>query len=51
MQRLELAFDVKTKHMTGVYMYPLRMTWEDCKKLWGENITVQRNLMANDGSK
>jgi S1-C subfamily serine protease len=51
MQKAELAFDAKTKRLTNVYLYPLRMTWEDCKKLWGENVSVQRNLAANDGSK
>jgi hypothetical protein len=51
MQRIELGFDSKTKRLTNVYLYPVRMTWDECKKLWGENVTVQRNMAANDGSK
>ncbi len=42
-QRIELGFDSKTKRMTNVYMYPLRLTWDDCKRLWGDDVRTVRN--------
>jgi S1-C subfamily serine protease len=47
-QHIELQFDSKTKRLTNVYLYPTRLTWEECKRTWGDNITVKKNP---DGSK
>ncbi|MEO8593480.1 MAG: trypsin-like peptidase domain-containing protein [Candidatus Solibacter sp.] len=47
-REFELAFDAKTKRMVGVYLYPVNMTWEQCKKLWGENVNTIKNA---DGSR
>jgi hypothetical protein len=47
-RELELAFDVQTKRLVNVYIYPWMMTWDDCKKLWGENVNVVRRA---DGTK
>jgi hypothetical protein len=46
-ERVELNFDSKTKRMVGVYLYPRKMTWEDCKRLWGDNVRIIKN---QDGS-
>jgi hypothetical protein len=41
---IELVFDVKTKLLTNIFLYPGgRATWEECKKQWGDNVTVQEN--------
>jgi hypothetical protein len=39
-QRLELAFDAKTKRLTNIYLYPMRMTWDECRRLWGSDYRV-----------
>jgi S1-C subfamily serine protease len=44
---IELLFDSKTKRMTNVYLYPVRVTWADCKKLWGDNVAVKKNPDGN----
>jgi len=42
-QHIELNFDATTKRMVGLFMYPARMTWDDCKKAWGDNVTTTKN--------
>ena len=37
MREFELSFDNKTHRLTNVYGYPWSMTWEQCKKLWGDD--------------
>jgi len=37
LREFELAFDNKTHLLTNVFGYPLSMTWQQCKQLWGEN--------------
>jgi hypothetical protein len=44
---IELLFDSKTKRMTNVYLYPVGGTWADCKKLWGDDVTVKKNPDGN----
>jgi S1-C subfamily serine protease len=47
---IELGFDSKTNRLTNVYLYPVRLTtWEDCKKLWGNDAKVA--IKNPDGSK
>jgi S1-C subfamily serine protease len=45
---LELNFDLKTQKLRAVYIYPYNLTWDDCKRLWGENVQRVRNP---DGTK
>lgn len=47
-REFELTFDVKTKRMTGVFVYPWDMSWAQCKKLWGDDAAVTKNP---DGTK
>jgi len=42
-RQLELVFDGKTKMLHDYYIYPVNVTWEDCKKLWGSDAKVQKN--------
>lgn len=42
-QHIELNFDAKTNQMVGIFMYPARMTWDDCKRVWGDDVNVMRN--------
>jgi serine/threonine protein kinase len=53
--RIELAFDVKTKRLTNIYLYPIgRQTEEDVRKVAGDNFTLKENpdgsefLLYND---
>lgn len=43
LREFELAFDNKTKLLTNVFGYPLNMTWEECKRLWGDNARTVKN--------
>ena len=46
---IELGFDSKTNRLTDVYLYPkMIITWEDCEKTWGDDVTVKTNP---DGSR
>ena|SRR2546425_7303744 len=48
MREVELNFDSRTKRLQAVYGYTWDMTWEQCKKLWGENVTTTKN---HDGTR
>jgi hypothetical protein len=48
MRAVELGFDRRSRRLTIVYLYPNRLTWDDCKKLWGDDITAKPNT---DGTK
>lgn len=41
-RQIELVFDGKTKKLHDFYIYPINATWEDCKKLWGNDVRVQK---------
>jgi hypothetical protein len=43
MREFELGFDAQTKKLRDIYAYPWNVTWDDCKKLWGDNVTTVRN--------
>ena len=46
---IELNFDGKTNRLRAVYLYPsARITWEDCKKMYGDNVQKTRGA---DGTK
>jgi hypothetical protein len=47
-RQIELVFDGKTKALHDYYYYPVNVTWEDCKKLWGNDVRIKKN---KDGSR
>ena len=46
-RQVELLFDAKTKMFHDFYAYPVNMTWEDCKKIWGDNVKAQKGQNGN----
>jgi hypothetical protein len=38
-KELELDFDKSTGTLRTVFVYPPQMTWEECGRLWGANVT------------
>jgi len=37
-RQIELNVDEKTNRLRAIYLYPsVRTTWDDCKKLYGDN--------------
>jgi len=38
-KELELDFDNSSGTLRTVFVYPPRMTWEECRRLWGTNVT------------
>jgi hypothetical protein len=44
----ELVFDAKTRKMRAVIIYPRKMAWAECRKLWGDHVTTVKNP---DGSR
>jgi serine/threonine protein kinase len=48
MLKVELSFDSNTKRLKEAYLYPNRMTWDQCKQLWGEDVEISTNP---DGTK
>jgi hypothetical protein len=47
-KQLELDFDSETGVLRTVFVYPWKMTWQDCRRLWGGNVTAAE---ANQGRK
>jgi hypothetical protein len=47
-RELELDFAQDTGAMRAVYVYPWSMKWDDCRKLWGANVTAAE---ASNGRK
>jgi hypothetical protein len=46
---LEISFGAKTDKMVAAYLYPPPgATWENIKKIWGDEVTVKKNP---DGTK
>lgn len=46
---IELNFELKTSRLSSVFIYPFStMTWEDCKRFWGQNGERRKN---KDGTK
>jgi hypothetical protein len=39
-RELELDFEAGTGSLRTVFAYPNFMTWEDCRKLWGEDVST-----------
>jgi len=47
-RQLELDFDSETGALRTVFAYPWKMTWQDCRKMWGANVSAAE---ANKGRK
>ena len=47
-RELELDFDRKTGTLRSVFVYPLRLTWQDCRRIWSGSVTAAD---ANRGRK
>jgi hypothetical protein len=45
-KELELDFAHQTGALRGVFAYPWKMTWQECRRLWGARITARK---ANQG--
>ena len=45
-KELELDFTNETGILRGVFAYPWKMTWQECRRLWGARITARK---ANQG--
>jgi len=41
-QELELDFANETGVLRGVFAYPWKMTWQDCRGLWGANVLARK---------
>jgi hypothetical protein len=44
-REFELLFDRRTKLLRSAFIYPWRMTWNECRDLWGEEVNI--TAMAN----
>jgi hypothetical protein len=47
-RQLELDFDGETGVLRTVFVYPWKMTWQDCRRMWGGNVSAAE---ANKGRK
>ena len=47
-KELELDFDRQTGNLRSVFVYPLRLTWQECRKLWDGPVSAAD---ANQGRK
>jgi hypothetical protein len=45
-REIELDFAKDTGLLRSVFVYPWKMTWADCRKLWGANV---QSTPANKG--
>lgn len=39
-KQLELDFDAETGALRTVFLYPWKMTWTDCRRIWGGNVSA-----------
>src|SRR5207302_5041479 len=42
-KELELDFDSLSGVLRSVFVYPPRMTWEECRRLWGDRKSTRLN--------
>ena len=47
-KQIELDFDGQTGMLRTVFAYPWKMTWQECRRLWGANVSAAD---ANKGRK
>jgi hypothetical protein len=45
-KEMELDFSNDTGVLRGVFAYPWKMTWQECRRLWGARVTARK---ANQG--
>jgi hypothetical protein len=41
-KELELDFANETGALRGVFAYPWKMTWQECRRLWGARVTSRK---------
>jgi hypothetical protein len=41
-RELELDFANETGVLRGVFAYPWKMTWQECRRLWGARVTARK---------
>ncbi len=46
-REFELLFDLQTKNLRAVYIYPWQMTWSECRELWGEDVNTTEVANGN----
>jgi hypothetical protein len=37
-REFELDFDARTGYLRTVFVYPWKMKWDECRKMWGTNV-------------
>ena len=42
-KELELDFANETGVLRGVFAYPWKMTWQECRRLWGARVTAHKS--------
>jgi hypothetical protein len=47
-RQIELSFSKGNLKLAGIYAYPFKLTWDECKQLWGNKVKTLKNA---DGSK
>jgi hypothetical protein len=45
-RQMELDFDFHTGALRTVFVYPWKMMWQECRRIWGANVSVTQ---ANKG--
>ncbi len=43
-KELELDFDKKSGVLRSVFVYPWNLTWTECRKLWGTNVSATEGI-------
>jgi hypothetical protein len=46
-RQVELSFDGRTKTLHDIFVYPVNMTWQDCKKIWGDDVWTKKAANGN----
>jgi hypothetical protein len=47
-RKIELLFPKKTLKLTNIFAYPMQLTWDECKRTWGDKVST---IKYPDGSK
>ena len=47
-RKIELSFAKTNLTLAGIYAYPWKLSWDECKQLWGNKVKTLKNP---DGSK
>jgi hypothetical protein len=46
-REFELLFNRESKTLRAVFIYPERMTWDDCRELWGDEVNTTQLANGN----